>query len=227
MTVETRYFRSDTEDVNGLDTEKLRTTKSGSAGTRTQIYVDPELVFDAFYWASRVWKRDSGGSETEITPGYPIAQVTRSPTGSGYQNNSWNCPITDLDPTDSIVVRVYVRARIPGRPPTYTAWLLLDTWQTEQLGADGLPIHTLTFYYWTRLLFDGQWTWTLEYKFDGAFDTRITNFTWTPVAPPVVAVKPVWQLKTRGGKIQEKAKAHATLQIGLKQNFNSLTPISS
>jgi len=49
LTVETRYFRSDTESVNGLDTEKLRTSQSGVSGYKEKTYTDVEEIFQAVY----------------------------------------------------------------------------------------------------------------------------------------------------------------------------------
>lgn len=179
-TTETRYFRSDTATVNGLNTEKLSTSRSGTSGNRSKLindYSDPPAT--RAYWGVRVWKRASGGAETEISSGSPVALVYRTVAGSGIQSSTWACPQTSLASTDSIVVRVYVT--LWDSSEGFWAWNLLDTWQTEQLTTTVLNTATWTVYYWTQLsIVSGTpKKWTPMFIFDtSTYDSRIEGFKY-------------------------------------------------
>lgn len=184
MTVETRWLLKTTQTINGLLAKKLMTsgwtlyesigsTKGSSATT--------------VYMGIRVWKRASDGTETEITSGTPVAQVsaTANRAPSPPKTATWACPLTTLVLTDSIVVRWYTQFDAAG-------WVLLQTCTTEQLGAQSLDSATWTvIYYWgiinitlnatSNLCYDG------DIETEDYYDTSIINFTWTPTA--AVAVK--------------------------------------
>jgi hypothetical protein len=178
MTVETRYMRSDQQTVNGLTAYKLGLTKSGTAATITRAWTN--TTDEGGYMAVDIVKRDSAGVETvlyskaaQVTFGSPDSDVELSATVAVAQ--------TALAATDSIVVKVY------GRRAGSTVWSLLATFTTEQLGATQLSAATWTVYYTESCVYDyGSSSLTLYYKFDGAYNTRIANFTWTPAAaaPP-------------------------------------------
>jgi len=72
MPVETRYFRSDTQTVNGLTAYILGTAESSSL-KELEIQSDKTV-----YIGIRVWKRNSAGSETEITSGSAGCKATRN-----------------------------------------------------------------------------------------------------------------------------------------------------
>ncbi|RLI86021.1 MAG: hypothetical protein DRP01_05015, partial [Archaeoglobales archaeon] len=59
--------------------------------------------------AVRVWIVYSDGNSSELTDGNYNVNVTRSSSGYGYQNVTWTCPETDLNTTDAIMVRVYLK----------------------------------------------------------------------------------------------------------------------
>jgi hypothetical protein len=163
MPAETRYMRSDTWTVNGLSAYKL-----GLEQTTTEVKVD--VSSDAPMWGIRVWKRSAAGVETEITGGTPVAIVVRTATDSGIQSNTWSCPETSLNPTDAIVVRVYI---FDGEN-----WQLAATFITEQLNASKLNAATWTVYYYTVYS-----TYLLKASFyfgTSHYNSRIENFQWTP-----------------------------------------------
>lgn len=180
-TIDTRYFRSDTALVNGLTTEQLLTSQSGVAGTREKYFSDPEASHIKAQWGSRVWLRDSEGSETEVTSGACVAIVSRLQNGEGIQSLVWSCPETAATETDSVVVRVYARVQLTFKPATYSNWQQFDAWQTEQLGATQLDANTWTFYYYTKLTVQAfPRIWYYWFKFDTAtYVSRITGFSYT------------------------------------------------
>lgn len=175
MPIETRYFRSDQHTVNGLTAFKLLLETSG-------VGLDFVLVRSGAYLGGdlgvRVWKRDVDGVETEITGGSPVAVVTFW-FEEWYLEKSavWNCPEVALNPTDCIVVRVY------GRIPNNTgAWTLMATFCTEQLGAQVLNASPWTIYYigsYTVTGMEPKYTSRLFFHVDGAYISRITNFSWS------------------------------------------------
>jgi len=185
-TTETRYFRSDTANVNGLTTEILGTSQSGVAGTRYKQFADSELAVAAVSLGSQVYVRYDNSTEFKISGASPIAQVTRTSVGSGIMSNNWNCPETSMEENCSVVVRVYTRWRYGTNPRTWwwSAWQLLDTWQTEQLDASQLDSATWTFYYWFQWLNLGgdPVNYRSIFKFDTVtYNSRITNFQYAPV----------------------------------------------
>ena len=169
---ETRYMRGDTHTINGLLAYALNTTQSNTA---KNVKKSSGLLKDA-YWGIRVYKRDSGGSETEITSGTPVAEVIRSAAGQGIQSNTWDCPETALDSTDAIIVKVYHKW-------TAESWVLIDTFITPQLGAETLDSSTWTVYYWTKKAFVGfpipRGVDSWFYWGTSTYDSRITGFDWT------------------------------------------------
>lgn len=179
-TTETRYFRSDTATVNGLNTEKLSTSRSGTSGNRSKLindYSDPPAT--RAYWGIRVWKRASGGAETEISSGSPVALIYRASAGAGIQSSTWACPQTSLASTDSIIVRVYVSLWDSGSG--FWGWNLLDTWQTEQLSTTILNSATWTVYYYAQLsiVSGAPKKWTPMFIFDtSTYNSRIENFVY-------------------------------------------------
>ena len=165
-----RYMRGDQHTVNNLNAYKLtvpqsaiyKTVLDGAAGRKT------------IYWGIRVWKRDSAGSETEITGGTPVAQVSRSRNGEGLQSNTWSCPQTSLQSTDAIVVRVYMKFG-SGE------WQLCSTFITEQLQASQLDSVQWTVYYYTWRFYD-RWEGITSGSFDWGtttYNSHIQNFQYT------------------------------------------------
>jgi len=147
----------------------------------TQIYVEIYTYTDATvdYWAYII-KRSSDGSETVF--GYCvlwselISSLYDSP---GLKSVTWHCVARDLVGTDAIVVRVYWR--VGGG-----AWNLVRNFITEQLGAQSLDDATWTFYSYFDIAVDTSYVYTVFWHGTATYNSRITNFTWTPV-PPVVA----------------------------------------
>jgi hypothetical protein len=187
MTTESRRFANVTSTINGLFAYLLKTSSpyggSAAANLSEADKVDPCLI------GIRVWKRNAGGSETEITSGFPVAQ-TSFVNGGGAQSgfNTWLCALTSLNPTDNIVVRVY------GMIDPTQGWLLLQPTSgtvggaifiTEQLNASSLDAATWTVVYYVNCTQYGAIA-TLTWYFGGTILSRIDGFTWTPYVPSVV-----------------------------------------
>lgn len=163
---QSRYFRGDQHTVNGLSAYQLGTSQSAIAQNAYQYY-----TISMFYWGIRVWFRDSGGSETEITDGTPVAQVIRTSVGSGIQFATWACPETDLDVTDAVVIRVYIQAG--------GIWYEKAEFITEQLGADTLESSTWYVYYYTALVEFGVGYRGVFYWGTASYNSYVYRFKWT------------------------------------------------
>ena len=166
MATQTRYLTNDSITNNGLSCRYLSTSQSSAAGSNGIVYG----VGTAYQVGIRVWKRSSGGTETEITSGTPVAQVSRSVAGEGIQSATWNCQETALDEGDSIVVRVYHKFS------NQETWTEANTWQTEDLPGDKLNAITWTIYYYTRYV-DLTSGW-FHYG-SSTYNSRIENFQYT------------------------------------------------
>lgn len=175
MVSETRYFRSDSTTVNGLNCQKLLTSRSGVAGEIIMSSYDGNQTIMQ-YVGVRYWKRTSGGVETEIDPSAVKGIGSRSTSGIATATNTPTQ--TSLNATDSIVVRVYGG---DTNPPT----TLLDTWQTEQLNDTQLDAVLWTLSYYIRRAYTGGIT-TYRFSFDTTtYDSKIANFSHsTPTPPP-------------------------------------------
>ncbi|MFO7870728.1 MAG: Calx-beta domain-containing protein, partial [Kiritimatiellia bacterium] len=208
---ETRYKRGDQHTVNGLSAFDLATNRS-SVG-QSSLVERTGGGGDTVNWGIRVWKRDSGGAETEITSGTPVAQVSRSVNGEGVQSANWNCPLTALSTNDAVVVRVY--AEIEGQ----VAWTEQATLTTEQLGALELPSATWTLYYYTKYdtLSTGppasRYTKGWFYWGNSTYDSRITNFSYTP--PPTLSISDV--AVTEG----DSGTTNAVFTVAMSDTFSS------
>jgi hypothetical protein len=168
--------------VNGLNAYELLT----SQGTTYRLAYITEDSTLTIYFGIRVWKRSSSGTETEITSGTAVAIA--SGLGSGLISGTWSCPSTSLDGTDSIVVRVYAGT---SSPPT----TLLATFTTEQLGAQSLDAATWTVYYYLSKVSLGGGHYEYDFYWGTTtYNSRIENFTWTPVPVPVVVKKPIMKI---------------------------------
>jgi hypothetical protein len=99
------------------------------------------------FWGIRVWILYSDGSSKEVTSGTPVAQVDRSRTSQAEQVKSatWDCPETDLNTTDALRIRAYIKAGDGD-------WETIDKnkgFVTAHLGATKLQARTWTVHYHT------------------------------------------------------------------------------
>jgi len=136
-----RYMRGDTRTVNGLNAYILNATQSNTPASYSQSADE----YASVSWGIRAWIRHSNGAEAEITldgqTGTPKAIVSRI-SGSGIQSSTVTVTETQLQPTDALVVRVYMKIGSG-------AWTQCATFTTEQLQATRLKATTWTVYYYT------------------------------------------------------------------------------
>lgn len=187
MTTETRYLLRTTQTINGLLGNKLDLDFTGTSGSRAKLKSPGATTV---YAGIRVWKRATDGTETEITAGTPVAQVSTIANRAANPpvEATYSCPLTALVSTDSIVVRWYTKFDADA----WQEWL---TSTTGQLGAESLDAATWTVRYcwqvtgstiatrYSYLWFDGDW------EAPSYYDTELSSFTWTPYVPPSAGLK--------------------------------------
>lgn len=162
------YMRSDQHTVNNATMYKLMDTHTGSYNSTSTSSIDPENEWVCF-WGMRAWKRSGNGTETEITVGSPVAQVSRATSGQGLQYATWNCSATNLCTTDCLVVRVYYSFDVGY-------WIQCAQFCTTQLNATSLSSQTWTVYYYTSRSYDSQQHKTyMYYYWDNNYNSRLEN----------------------------------------------------
>jgi len=172
--IPTAHFRGDTWTINGLNAYKLDSSQSNIEKSN---YVTTTDLAPTAFWIN-VWKRSSSGSETLIAGGYTARVFIYYNSKEGYYSASWSHSAISLNPSDSIVVRVY----------GYDEWSkskCLATFTTSQLGITYIPASTWTVYYYIRIrnyFLIRQW-YTNYYFYWGisSKDSRIENFIPTPI----------------------------------------------
>jgi len=178
-------MRWDLHLVNGL-----RAFKLGLENTTTYAFV--EVYYEgssAAYYDIEIAVRHADGTETELLPWTQFAY--RDVSGEGFQTYSFNCPETNLSPTDAVVVRL--RTRNTGGSDT-AAFI------TEQLGAGKLPAATWTFHVYTYCYRAPDGSEAAIYWGDAAHNTRVENFTWTPPVAVAPRLNPAILARSRALK---------------------------
>lgn len=160
MTVETRYFTSNTITYKGISCRQLKITNSSSNESRG--------LLNGAIIGIRVWKSDASDTETEITSGTPVAITPYYEDGE--ETSTWICPLTTLVVTDKIIVRVYMSKLTP------VLWVLIQNFVSEALGASSLDVATWTVHY--EMVKSG-FSLNFDYGNTDPWDSRITGFTWS------------------------------------------------
>jgi len=231
VVVETRRPQWDKWTVNGLTAYKLLTTLSASPNYSVDYWITSNIRFGI-----RVWKRDSTGVETEITPGTPVAIVQRNITPTGWQQQSatWACPQTALATTDAIKVVWYVSS-------DGGAWAIvlevgyLDYYITitEQLGDTQLDATTWTVRYRTFVWYDpidDMYYVRCQLAEDIEDYSEIENFSHSTGVPPVVA-QPVgdgltWVQKARNNQYRSRERKRERESIHPRSYLNRSRPVA-
>jgi len=181
LPVETRYFRSDTHTVNNLAARKLGTAQSSSYVSETISSYEGNVQVTQ-YLGIKVWKRDAGGNETDLTGG-SVGAIASGST-SGLKSGTRSQASEDLVETDCIVIRVYADDFSP--PST-----LKDSFVTEQLGAQSLDAASWTAYYSLfRVYAGGMTTYSLRFG-TVTYNSRIDSFAWSSGGPPPAAPRSI------------------------------------
>ncbi|HDN74498.1 MAG TPA: hypothetical protein ENG16_05720, partial [Archaeoglobus sp.] len=179
-TEEIRYMRSNWVTVNGLMARELGETLIGSSTSSSIISQSSGNASYRNYLSIRVWKRTAGGAETEITSTY---SAVASSWGTEELSATWDCPETNLNLTDSIVVEVY------GRPYN-GSWSLLATFTTEQLGVTQLNAATWAVHYHLVRTYSSSANMTYYHFYWGSlsYNSRIENFSIPNRVPKINSV---------------------------------------
>ena len=142
----------------------------------TQVYVEIYVyVDDTIYYSVSVWKRDLAGTETAIETNIASysSLISALYDAAGLKSATGDIsPAVSLVSTDAIVVRIYQKVGAGS-------WTLVQTWTTEQLGAESLDVATWTVYYYLDITADANYVYTVFWHGTSAYNSRITNFTWT------------------------------------------------
>lgn len=165
MTSETRYMRND---------EVLGTVQSTP---NDEIVLEEEIELTTWYFGIKVYIVHVVGGPTLIS-GANAVSIAYGSTSGLKTGDDWACPLTALLETDKVRVEVYGGN---ASPPTF----LLQTFETEALGASSLDTATWKAYYYLRR---SGTVHNYNYYFDygsSTYDSKITNFTWTPTAVTV------------------------------------------
>ena len=168
--VETRYYRAESWTVNGLNTNKLLPAK-GTTSTNTALIGTGNVTVT---WGSRVFIRHADSSETELTSGVPVAEVSRSSAGGpSIQSATWTCPNYSLALTDALIVRVYMKHGTGS-------YVLAITCISEQLNGSNIYSTTWNFDYYTQWQYVTVPNFTRGYIYYGGatYSSGANNFRW-------------------------------------------------
>lgn len=165
---ETRYMKNQGSSISGY--YDLGVWPNTAADDQKRIDV-PDNTFP-ITWGIRVFIRHSDSSETQITLDLEATVSRVSGDWQGYLSAAWNCPYTVLDPTDRIVVKVYLEYSGSGE-------IELAVFTTEELGATKLESAQWTMYYWIRVDDRRNRTTRADFNFgDTDHNSRITNIVY-------------------------------------------------
>jgi len=168
------YFRSDSHTINGFTGYQLGTQSSSaqSLDERSARWSGDLTVT----WYIRVWIRHANSTMRELTTGNG-ASFSRSSGDTGFDLSArtWVCPGRDLDPTDAIIVRVYMKIGATTYGPVNSI--------TIQLNAEKLEDSIWTVWYYTDRSYDSRWnqdrTRGTFYWGDSTYTSRIENFKYS------------------------------------------------
>jgi hypothetical protein len=193
-TTETRYMRSDS--VLGV----TQSTGFLTLNERSGRWTGPLSCS----WYIEVWIRS--GTLSPLSSG-KAALVSRSVDGNGLQSNTWDAPNHNLNPTDSIVIRVYMEIGTSTYGPV--------EFETEQLGAEDLVASTWTIWYYTERDFDDRVsqyrTRGIFYYGDSQYNSRIENIKYqslpggAPMVSSKISIDPPHTMTTKQQSSTQKA----------------------
>lgn len=164
-------------EVNGASLQIKQYGTNGQVANVSQLYARVIYYTDATaYWGFTVSKRDSGGTETNVTNGvqtFLTSTISAFLLTSGQlYSTTWACPQTVLASTDSVVVGVFYKV---------SSWLIHTTYNfsTEQLGAASLDSSTWTLYFYlspyvTVSVVSSVFRWG-----SSTYNSCVENFVWT------------------------------------------------
>jgi len=171
--------KADTWTVNGLTGFKL-IVNPPNAGWEANETVSGDLPV---FWGAGVFIRTVVGGEDEVTSGSPVAIVMRTETDGGIQTAEWQCPTIEMEETDALVIRHYIKFGTGD-------WICLGLHGmgcngccngiTEQLGAKQLRSNYWTLSYYTLRHYHTYNNTTTGYLYWGgmSYQTGIKNLKY-------------------------------------------------
>jgi hypothetical protein len=163
----TLYLRSDNQTTNGQTGYQLSSPNTASSVTVSNNLTGAVDVTYGF----RVWLVNYSNETIELTPGTPIAQVTRSADGAGLQTASWSPPAYTLDlGFDALMVKVYLN--ISG------TWTSRGTYVTPEMMYTALSADTWTFHLYTIKATDTDTNASFVFG-SGTYESKISGLGFT------------------------------------------------
>jgi len=174
--IETRYLTTTPTTVNSLAANSLNLTQSSTAG----YYQTSTTVGRDTYAGIRVWKRNTSGTETELTSGTAVATAGRISNGAGLLAAAYTPPVTVLNSGDSVVVRLYVATSVANLT------VVRAVFTTEQLSPGTLDAHEWTVSYYIRRGLGSSYGIIGSYCAwgTGLFNTNIAGFKYSIAGTP-------------------------------------------
>jgi hypothetical protein len=167
---QTRYERSIKWTQNGLYANELTTSGSSDVG------IDSEYSGIAYtvYYGVRIWVKDTTSAEIELTNGSPVYVGSRSIDGYGDQSVTWTPNQTNINTTDCLEVRNYIKYGSNAHLET--------TFLSEQLGYNQISSATWTIQLYTYRNTVGSNLYEIQY--DSLSASLIDGITLVNAATP-------------------------------------------
>lgn len=168
-TTYTWYFRSDTQTVNGVTGYVLNSTLSASTQNVSLTLAGNNTV----EWGWRIWRLRNDNSSTEITSGTPVATVSRSTDGEGFQTGTYTMPSIALHiGWDAFKVNLYMKVGAGS-------WQLKAIFVTSRILEKNVLGSTWSFIGYTKRTYSGGDTTGYFIWGSSSRNSRITNVQFT------------------------------------------------
>jgi len=164
IVTETRYFRSDTQTVNGLTAYKFGITNTTTSTTASYTYYSLPLNVSI-----SLARRRPDGTETAIPIPTPLMLTFTTPT-SGMFTDYFTAFSTSFGVNDSLVVRVMMRGR--GFGGIELPWTTVAIFTTTHIG------NFQTSYITAYLYLDVQSTGATFYFGSADYPSRLEGITY-------------------------------------------------
>ena len=167
-TTVTWYHQSDTHIVNGVTGYIANETLSDSTKNVSLSLAGNSTV----YWGWRVWQVKNDNSTVELTSGSPVATVSRSSDGEGFQTSTWTAPSTSLQiGFDALEIVLYMKIGAGS-------WQSRAIFVSSRLVEKSISSVTWTFQQYTKRSYSGGTTTGLFIYGSSTRNSRIEDVTF-------------------------------------------------
>lgn len=174
------YFRSDIYTVNEVSAFGLDVDQSTSSAKMGEVYGGDTSEYT---FGFRVFFVSSDGNLTEITDGTPIATMSRSSNGAGYQTGTWNCPETEIpNLVTALQINLYDTTEWLG------SYQLVSKWITPQLYEKKIEASTWIFNVYTSRTGGSTYSNFDMYFGDENYNSTLTGISFTDALPQEIAL---------------------------------------